>query len=136
MRITTLALVLLGLLAWSFDAKAADFGTGQDVLTHCKRFTEGARGSAISEVANATSCGWFVHGVVAGLDMGAAVAAEKVYGTLDTYERLMAFCTPDGVKMGQTVRVVVKYLENHPERLHEHVPLLINEALKEAFPCK
>ena len=45
------------------------------------------------------------------------------------------FCLPDGVTPNQTVRVVVKWLEDHPARLHESAVELVVSALKENFPC-
>lgn len=47
------------------------------------------------------------------------------------------FCTPGSVTLGQMVRIVVKFLENHPELLHEkNEGLFVVAALSEAFPCK
>jgi hypothetical protein len=45
------------------------------------------------------------------------------------------FCLPDGVSPNQTVRVVMKWLEDHPARLHESAVELVLGALKENFPC-
>jgi hypothetical protein len=45
-------------------------------------------------------------------------------------------CAPDRVNRGQARAVVVKYLENHPERLHEDIHLLAQEALQTAWPRK
>ena len=138
MRIATLALVLLGLLAWPADKANAvvDFTTGQDVLTQCKRFVGD---TPSSDVADAIACGWFVYGVLKGLRWGAFIAAKRIYGTkasAATQQRLMMYCKPEEVTLGQGVRVVVKYLENHPEQLHvESIPL-IALAFSEAFPCE
>ena len=40
------------------------------------------------------------------------------------------------VSHGQVCKVVVKYLKNHPEKLHEGGLLLIMDSLFEAFPPK
>ena len=45
------------------------------------------------------------------------------------------FCAPDSVTYGQQIRIVVKYLQNHPERLHEDEFILAATALRAAFPC-
>ncbi len=78
--------------------------------------------------------------MIQGLEMGAVWAAGKAYGVKDIaakYERLMVFCVPEGkVTRLQKIRVVVKYLEDHPEKLHEPPSVLITRALNEAFPCK
>lgn len=39
------------------------------------------------------------------------------------------------VTSGQGVRILVKYLKDHPKRLHEHPTILTNDAFREAFPC-
>lgn len=45
-------------------------------------------------------------------------------------------CIPEGVtSTGQIALVLVKYLRDHPERLHESRGLLAFKALEAAFPC-
>lgn len=46
------------------------------------------------------------------------------------------FCLPDGIQPGQWVRIVTKYLQEHPEKLHQRDSLLVVQALMSAFPCK
>ena len=45
------------------------------------------------------------------------------------------FCTPEGVRSYQLVKVVTKYLNEHPEELHLEAGGLVAAALQEAFPC-
>jgi hypothetical protein len=45
-------------------------------------------------------------------------------------------CPTEGVTLGQSVRVVYKYLLDHPERLNLRDAKLAEEALSQAFPCK
>jgi len=46
------------------------------------------------------------------------------------------FCLPgDGITNGQAARVVIKYLRDHPEKLHEIGSLLAIAAFVQAFPC-
>jgi len=44
-------------------------------------------------------------------------------------------CPPISVTTFQAVRVLFKYLNEHPEMLHESEFLLIRWALEESFPC-
>lgn len=44
--------------------------------------------------------------------------------------------TTDGVTVEQEIRIVVKYLQDHPAKLAEPDVALILEALVEAFPMK
>ncbi len=54
------------------------------------------------------------------------ISADKFY-----------FCAPgEGLTAIQAIRVIVKYLKEHPEDLHHNAMLLTNLALKSAFPCK
>lgn len=50
-------------------------------------------------------------------------------------KRRPIFCSPDGGSYGQYVKVVLKFLRDHPERLHEDRRNLVEEALQDAFPC-
>jgi hypothetical protein len=45
-------------------------------------------------------------------------------------------CPPDDATHDQSVRVVVKYIDDLPARLHEHFFALALEALRAAWPCK
>jgi Rap1a immunity proteins len=44
-------------------------------------------------------------------------------------------CPAKEVTKGQELRVVVKYLGDHPEKLHLSGLQLIHDALQQAFPC-
>lgn len=46
------------------------------------------------------------------------------------------FCVPKGAMLMQLVRVVEKYLREHPEQLHIHQAALVTKALQVAFPCR
>ena len=45
-------------------------------------------------------------------------------------------CPPANAPRSQAVRVVVKYLEDHPGELNKDLEQLIVTALREAWPCK
>ncbi len=45
-------------------------------------------------------------------------------------------CLARGVTQAQAVRVVVRYIEQRPGRMHENFLRLANEALTEAWPCR
>lgn len=47
------------------------------------------------------------------------------------------YCLPnDGIKLGQAERVTVKWLQDHPEKLHLAGDVLVGMALQDGFPCK
>jgi hypothetical protein len=45
-------------------------------------------------------------------------------------------CIPSDVNAEQMGRVIAKFGDDHPEKLHEKTFLFAAEALKSAFPCK
>ena|SRR5579863_1997121 len=48
----------------------------------------------------------------------------------------LTFCPPAGDTNAQDVRVVLHYIEQHPERRHEDIRLLAVEAFRSVWPCK
>ena len=44
-------------------------------------------------------------------------------------------CLPEHVTHGEVQKVVVKYLDQHPEKLHLPAAQLVYDATNEAFPC-
>lgn len=45
------------------------------------------------------------------------------------------YCAPKEVTIGQMIRVVVRHLETHPDRLHENFTRMAMLALKITWPC-
>jgi hypothetical protein len=45
-------------------------------------------------------------------------------------------CIPEGVTMGQAIRVVVAYIDQRPERLHDRFETLALEILQQSWPCQ
>lgn len=52
-------------------------------------------------------------------------------------EKLYAFtCIPDKVTNPQLAEVFLKYMKEHPERLHEEVSFVMNDMLYQHYPCR
>ena len=70
-------------------------------------------------------------------------AMGYIQGLLDSYAvfstrdpSLKIYCMPEqGVSSAQARILIVKWLKEHPERLHEQARLLVFHSLAEAFPC-
>jgi hypothetical protein len=45
-------------------------------------------------------------------------------------------CAPQEATAGQAIRIVYKYLQDHPEQLHMTDTKLVGMALAQVFPCK
>lgn len=72
-------------------------------------------------------------GLMHGLDTMNGMYSRLLKKTYDEDKTL--YCAPDGSDSFQYARIVVKYLTEHPERLHEPGSVLALFALREAYPC-
>ena len=67
-----------------------------------------------------------------------------ITGTVDIYEtfdewnalKYRYWCVPDAVDLGQLRAVVLEYLKENPETLHQSASALIVLAYTKAFPCQ
>jgi hypothetical protein len=75
-------------------------------------------------------CLSYANGVIDGYDYAFATVQAK------NHEKVTgAFCPPNEITRGQQYRIVVKYLNDHPEETHRVAPALIAESMQAAFPC-
>ena len=121
-RFLACAVALMGLLL-----AGNAFGDGNKLLTQCENALSINEGEAakVDSIARAGFCLGMMQGMT---------SMNGYYQTLLGKKAL--FCLPEGVTNGQAARVVVKYLKEHPEKLHEHESSLALWAFVEAFPCK
>ena len=97
--------------AWSFWQK------GNDLVEDCTSDND----------SNVLTCLGYVMGVADMIDANS---------TLDI-SGFSPICIPsETVTVGQLRRVVVKYLNSHPEKTHDPAVVLVVVALREAFPCQ
>lgn len=100
----------------SSGAWAITFVTGSELLTSCTEPSGSVRRAM---------CSGYMAGVAGGYTLRGA------------WENIPEdICMPDGVTIGQLVRVVTKHLEEHPEKLHFGAASLATNAYLEAFPCE
>jgi hypothetical protein len=73
-----------------------------------------------------------------GLDkaQGMGFCLVLMQGILHVSQLFGVLCPPGASNNSQYARIVVKYLRDHPEKLHERDSLLMFSALAQAFPCK
>ena len=108
-----------------------DINSGSELLKNCNAYMMVTDGSSNSKIIlGAGRCLGIVRGI---MDAGAIfdTFAEKAGKTPPN-----VFCLPENVSTDQGIRVVVKYLEEHPADLHQRGTALTVRALKQAFPCK
>ncbi|WP_366513046.1 Rap1a/Tai family immunity protein [uncultured Agrobacterium sp.] len=106
MRLSVLA-IALGLLApVQAHAQVTFYVTGASLLTACEK--------------DSLFCIGYVTGVIDGL----------------TWGQPTTLCIPDEVKNTQLVRVVKKYLQDNPGRLHLNATVQIADAVQGTWPCQ
>lgn len=101
------------------------FADGNQLLKDCTAIINLVENNIIPESEmRCGHCAGYIQGISA---MNALYKA---------YDQPTFFCMPDEVNNGQKIKVVIKYLNDHPEKLHEHEAGLVLLAFMEAFPCK
>jgi hypothetical protein len=64
-----------------------------------------------------------------------------ISGTFDVFSAIFnfmnknMFCAPQNAQLGQFIKIAIKYLEAHPEKLHFNAAPLLYDAFKDAYPC-
>jgi len=84
------------------------------------------------------------HGVEQATDMGycagyvaGVMDDENLWKNLEPHGQAVHYCLPEeGIPMRQVMRVIKKWLDEHPEHLNERADMLIHAALLQAFTCK
>jgi Rap1a immunity proteins len=95
---------------------------GSILLAGCENHLEQATPSTPIEVV-------YASGICLGM-----VSVLSRMGTM--LPRDVRSCPPETATVTQGIRVVVKYLKDHPERLHEPFEKLAVDALRGVWPCK
>ena len=105
--------------------------SGNAFVRVCSAIDKKAEEETHVDVEHAVACIGYVEGVVQGI----SEEVNYVHAKTDK-EPPRPFCLPDGTENGQLIRVVLKYIGDHPEKAHYSSALLIGLALMDAFPCK
>ena len=136
-KLLVLALVLFASACCCAQTSTPTTNDGNRLLSDCSsvikladdNFKKGPESSSYPS-------GWcfgFVNGFLEGFD-ASTLAASKTYAEY-LESRTSYICIPEEATIGQDIRVIIKWLNEHPERLHEDAGALIFIALKTAFPC-
>jgi len=114
-------IVLIVLFLMLPSLAVADIYNGNMLLEDCNESMKTLDNTSKQvSFLNAGTCAGFV---LAMLEASPTLAPEKL-------------CLPRDVKVGQAIRVVVKFLKDHPEKLHEVSSELVLNAFLQVFPCK
>jgi hypothetical protein len=110
---------------------AEEAGDGNTLLEYCRdaiQDYDAGGGGGVLVSYHGGYCTGFVAGA---LEMHRAYYVSQSGSTLRPL-----FCVPaQGIRVIQGMRILVHYLETHPERLHLQELVLVIEAFRDAFPC-
>jgi hypothetical protein len=103
---------------------ATVFGpSGSDLIEHCRQAAKIQRKEQ-ADAYDATDCISFISGVVDGGQF--AAKGDR---------RLFPVCFPPDVDGSQMAKIVVKYGDEHPQKLNNGGAYIVINALRQAFPC-
>jgi hypothetical protein len=124
-------IALIALLLFSNTSFAS---TGNELLSDCNQLTEWAHSRDVGKQALPT----FEASRCQGLIIGTVKTAMMINNLADTfnYPKHELFCVPPTATTRQATKVIIKFLEEHPEMLHEDESMLIAIAFRNSFPCK
>lgn len=118
--------ILLLIVILTFSGLSAQTDTGMDLLRACNTIIQAEEGKEVAMGDQLLSLYW--TGYLGGFNDAAVL--------IDTAVSHGIYCVPSqGIENDQLVRVVKKYLDEHPEDLHLTARILVLLALREAFPC-
>ena len=107
------------LFLFSLNANA----DGNSLLKNCKALIEVDQGNSIANPIGVGQCAGYLQGMS---DLNALYLS---------YKQPTFFCMPSKVNNGQKAKVIVKYLNDHPEKLLEIDGGIVLMAFMDAFPC-
>ena len=108
----------------------ASLTNGNDLLEKCKDvFSESALTVAptVTESMNAGYCIGYFAGVT---------ETETFWSEVEPAGKIKHYCFPEGVTQGEVYRIVKKWLDSNPDKLHFAAETIIHNALVSSFPCK
>jgi hypothetical protein len=117
-------LFIAAVVALSFVGSAS---AEEDTLQSANTIMPGCRAVLNHDPAEAFGRGMCI-GIITGLATGTALSRTAL--------KTAFFCAPEGPTIEQYTKVVVAYVDKHPEETHENFVLLALTALGEAWPCK
>ncbi len=126
--------LVVALFLFSFAAAPAtnsqersvfEVDTGNDFYSTCGSIERGSEGNVSpSDAFKGTYCSGYVLGLIHGITVG------------NTSKEMLSCVPSPQLSNLQAIRVVRKYIADHPETAHEYTAVLAVQAFSKAFPCK
>lgn len=101
---------------------------GRQLLEACTAGVRAVEGIKVQsdDFANMTKCMYYIRGFADGF------FAAAIRGNLSNASQ---FCVPPQVTNEELMRVVKKWIEDNPTKLHWSAAIVVLSALDEGFPC-
>lgn len=84
-----------------------------------------------SDKANQMTCAAYVSGFAEGVAFVTDSVQSKVGQQVPP-----VYCPGEGIEAGQLVKIVLKYIREHPEAAHLRTFILVGRSFQKAFPCR
>lgn len=112
-------------------AQAQSSVSGRELLDQCSALD--TQSWDMEKVGQATACLTFIRTSLHWLDLFEGILDEVAPDADKRMPIRVDRCMPEGVTVGQLADVIVKYLEDHPEKQHEMAYSIYIDAMREAF---
>jgi hypothetical protein len=110
------------------SGQAATYGDTNQAYTDCKLYLENGRDLNAEESRRAKLCLNFVIGA---WDMGEYLAWGDIFTGKDPL-----FCPPvEEIGVVQPIQIFVNYVKKHPDKLEDHLPIVLGWSFQSAYPC-
>ncbi len=83
------------------------------------------------DLMNMSDCMGYFDGVMEGASLQSIFDGK----TSRTKFNILRSCPPRNLYRNQMIKVFVKYMDDHPEKLTKKAIITVSESLAEAFPC-
>jgi hypothetical protein len=117
MRMLLFAVLAVSPVAYAQQEDPFNLG---DVAEICGGLTE----ASYERNPNHAACIAYLQGYIGGYNAAFLLVGAKPY-----------ICLPAGSRVAQWAKVVVKYADDNPDKLHWEAPIGVHGALVQAFPC-
>ncbi|MGA2371665.1 MAG: Rap1a/Tai family immunity protein [Candidatus Korobacteraceae bacterium] len=133
MKTLLMPIAMLVALAISMQAaqKVVDGETLQQFCTNVNKVQAKVQTSQ-AEFGEGSFCVGYIRGVVDAMSTWKQLDAEQKSHTGQPEHP----CIPDESSPEQIAKIVIKYLEDNPDKLHWQANVLIFASMRKAFPCK
>ena len=130
----TLAVVLVIALAGVSAPAQKTIVDGNSLDDHCRYSRQSDNGVKLSDIefGKASFCVGYIRGVLDEIWTQANRPDEIGIKNVGRPK----ICVSDEISNTQAIKVVAKYLQNNPAKLHLAANYLIRISMEEAFPCK